>query len=851
MARTQNLERSLQDATGLTTAEMSEEWMRWLRRRYWPDIGTLDRVRDEAKLITDHRRDLSYFNVGPEVSPDGNSVVFLSDRSGYADVYIASTLDGAMLEHLVKGERTDAFEQMHILRVGFSWSPDGSMVCFCTKAGGGDAIQLVRTDGGGHVRSLTFNLDGVYTPVWSPDGDRIAFIGTKDGASELYITDLNGETLERLTDDYDDERDLAWSPDGTSIAFTSDRSSPLERGFNRSYDVYAVDVETRRVTALVRGPGLEKSPTWSPDGRYLIYSSDRLGTPDLYMADLEDSTSVRLTSLIGGAESPSWSRKGDRLVFAAYEQGGWDVAVVKSPLTHFADAIEDGVWFPSLETVIAPEPFDGYQDRWVDVVEVDDDEAVDDEVVVFGRDGEVINESDDDVLDAAPEAVDTLRWSDDALASLRLGDGVRADAPELPAGSDDVETGEATEAGDSAETDDAVDAVDSPETGTVVVESEAVRRARRAYSRATGEEPPGVSAERQTGNVERYTPKFTPDWIDGGFSYSSAYGFGGTAEVAISDILGNHRFHIASDFFSSFKFTNALLRYEYLAKRINYSFAVYSYREYYHSNRTRLGEDLGEKRYFTERNYGLSVGMTYPLSHFSRLELDLSGHTMTRQFAEENEDGDIELTDEEVDRTLLIPSLRFVNDTTLWGSVGPISGGRSSFEISKSVGLGDEFSFLTGIADFRRYTRIGARHSLATKLVLARSSQADAQTFYVGGVNTIRGYDDFDFSGHNVALLNMEFRYPFIDYLSIASPLPLTLWGLRGVMFVDLGAAWDDDFRGVVRDDAVRFKDIKASYGIGTRIRFGYFIIRYDLAWPTDLQTTGDPVSHFAIGAEF
>ena len=68
------------------------------------------------------------------------------------------------------------------------------------------------------------------------------------------------------------------------------------------------------------------------------------------MVDLDTSTCVALTNLIGGAESPSWSREGDRLVFVAYEHGGWDVAVVKDPLAHFADVIESGTAFPSIET---------------------------------------------------------------------------------------------------------------------------------------------------------------------------------------------------------------------------------------------------------------------------------------------------------------------------------------------------------------------------------------------------------------------------------------------------------------------------------------------------------------------
>jgi Tol biopolymer transport system component len=777
LARTQNLDRTLRETLGLKPAELSREWEEWLKRSYWPEVAERSRLSDTAKLLTDHRSDHSYFNRGPVVSPDGMRVVFASDKSGYADVYVASTLDGAILKHLIKGERTDAFEQLHLLRTGFSWSPDETQICIAAKAGDSDAIHILDADTGGVLRSLTFSLDGLYTPAWSPDGKWIAFVGIKGGASELYLTDPTGGRLYRLTDDFSDERDPAWSPDSRFLAFTSDRGSPIERGFHRSYDLYTIDVESRDVTPIVRARGRELSPTWSPDGRKLIYSSDRDGSSELYMVDLDDSTCVALTNLIGGAESPNWSREGDRLVFTGYERGGWDVAVVKDPLTHFADEIGSDALFPSTEPELGTEPFD--ETGWRGVLEAPDEETI--------TDG---------------------------------GESETADTTGISSGD----------------------------------ETEVVRLAREAYDEATGSKPhrSDEASPDRAGVVERYTPRFSPDWIDGGVSYSSAHGMGAAVEIAVSDILGNHRFHVVTDFFSSIEFSNAHLSYEYLAGRINYSAGVYTYRHYLYSDRTLFGEDLGEKRYFTERHYGVSLGLCYAFSRFSRVEFDVDGLSMARRFAEENEDGEIELTDEGVKRTLVIPTLRFVNDTTLWGRVGPIGGGRSSFMVTKSLGLNEKFDYLTGIADFRKYIRIGARHSLAMKLVYARSTQPDAQTFFMGGTNSIRGHDDFEFSGHNTTLASFELRYPFVDRLDVASPLPLSIRGLRGVMFVDLGAAWDADrFRGIVDDEGTRFKDIKAGYGVGVRTQFMFFILRYDLAWSTDLKTRGEPVSHFSIGAEF
>jgi hypothetical protein len=783
LARTHNLDVALRQGLGLTTPELSEELDRWLRERYWPEISERERGEDFAKLITDHSKDGSYLNLGAAVSPDGAEVVYVSDKSGYADIYVASTLDGQVLRKLVNGERSDEFETLHILRTGLSWSPDGDRVCFVAKAGASDAIQIVDAERGKLTASLRFDLDGMFTPSWSPDGGRIVFVGTKNGASDLYVTDPAGTTLTRLTDDFFDERGPSWSPDGSLIAFGSDRDSPEWLGFRRTYDIYTIDPETRKIERIIATTGDDRLPSWSPDGRTIAYASDRDGSVQLYLADLDSRESVRATHLSGGASDPSWSRTGERFVFSLYQDVGWDVASIKDPLGVLEEESRDAVPFPSIEEPL-PEP------------------------EVVAEESEAAEEPEESAVEPPPEELAYETSTE----------------PHAPVGTEEPRP-----------------------------ESESVRRAREAFraaevGRNTAPEEP---EERRPGTVDPYRPKFTPDWVSGGFAYTSGYGLSGAAQIAVSDVLGNHRFYIASDFFSSIESSNFYVLYEQLARRTNFSFGVYNFKEYYYSERTRLGEDLGEKRYFAERSYGVSAGLSYPFSRFTRVELGVDALSLDRQFAAEDQYGDIVLTDERVRRSLVIPSVRLVNDTTLWGSVGPLSGGRSSFVVSRAWEPGGDFSYMTEILDFRRYLRLGMRHSLALKLVGARSAGTDPQNFYMGGVNSLRGYDDFEFHGRQLALASVEFRYPFIDRLQIASPLPISLWGLRGVAFLDLGAAWDDDFRGVIGDGATRLDDIKAGYGVGVRMQLAFFVIRVDRAWPTDFHRTGEPRTHFALGAEF
>ena len=836
VARTHNLELALMDATGFTTAELSKEWERSLKKRYWPEVSGRDHGEGFLRLVTDHKKDNSYLNLGPAVSPDGQRVAFITDRSGYSDIYVASMIDGTLLSRPVRGERSDEFETLHLLRPGSSWSPDGTALCFVAKAGASDALHIVDVETGRLRTSLRFPLDGMFTPSWSPDGDRFVFVGTSAGASDLYVADVDGGNLVRLTDDFFDERNPVWSPDGSLIAFASDRDAPLRDDLRRSYDLYAIDVSTRNIDRLVATAANERSPSWSPDGSRLAFVSDSSGSPQLYLADLRDSTSVRVTHLIGGASSPSWSVEGDRMALGVYGDGGWNIASVKAPLEAFADAIAggereeridraylrgdavDAPWFPATCASAGDGAPAGAEE-----------EA---DVVAAGPPAEPVGEQEEPAAD--PEVETT-------------------DVQEEPAVDPEVET---TGVQEEPAADPEVETTDGYPDDSVTV-----ARASAAYRAAVNANGPethvaGSMAEdedvRRIGAVEKYKPRFTPDWITGGFAYTSGYGLSGAAQIAVSDVLGNHRFQIATTFFSSLESSNFHVLYQHLAHRANFSLGLHNFKDYYYSDRTWLGEDLGEKRYFSERSYGLSAGVSYPFSMFTRVEFDISAVSVDRQFATVDDEGYVELTDERVARSLIMPSVRFVNDTTLWGSVGPVGGGRSSIMLQRSWQTGGNFAYLTGIADVRKYMRMGARHTLALKFVAARSSARNAQNFYMGGVNSLRGYNDFAFHGRNLTLASVELRYPFIDHLQIASPIPLSLWGLRGVLFVDAGAVWDDDFRGVTVGPSDRsLNDIKASHGVGVRMRLSMFVIRFDWAWPTNLRTSGRVMTHFALGAEF
>src|SRR5205809_3981793 len=169
-----SVDKALESATGLTVDVLSKKWMEAVRKEYLPQIADYDKPDQIATHLTDAERNESNFNVAPSVSPSGTQMVFISDRSMYNDVYLASALDGRIFKKLVEGERTGSFEVLRFFNTSFAWSPDETRISLPAQVGGQDAIYLIEIPSGKVKAKLKFGLDAIYSPTWSPDGKQLA-----------------------------------------------------------------------------------------------------------------------------------------------------------------------------------------------------------------------------------------------------------------------------------------------------------------------------------------------------------------------------------------------------------------------------------------------------------------------------------------------------------------------------------------------------------------------------------------------------------------------------------------------------------------------------------------------------
>ena len=336
-----SVELGFKSTLGLSVEELNERWQKEQKVLYWPDIAKREDPADFATQLTKHVKDGNFYNTSPTISPQGDKIAFISDRDDYFDVFVMSTID-RKVKKIVDGQRSKNFEELHLLTPGISWSPNGKKVALAVKSGERDAIFLVDVASGDEEK-LEFELDGIFSVVWSPVGNKLAFVGNKEERSDIYVYDMDTKNLDNLTDDCFSDADPTWGPDGKSIYFSSDRRAfvdhaDIPRKFKMSrydfsqLDLYSVNLDSRAIKRITDFPGSdETSPVLSPDGKKMLYVSDRNGISNIYERNLETNEDRPVTNSVTGVMQLSLSSDGNKLTFSALNEAGFDIYLMKTP----------------------------------------------------------------------------------------------------------------------------------------------------------------------------------------------------------------------------------------------------------------------------------------------------------------------------------------------------------------------------------------------------------------------------------------------------------------------------------------------------------------------------------------
>jgi len=244
-----------------------------------------------AKLVEN-----GYF---PAWSPDGKKIVFSSERAGKWDLWVVSS-DGGSPKRLTDDSDIDYQP---------SWSPDGRWIAYGSGTAAHFDLRVVPA-GGGAPRRVDSGTSWVLRPAWSSDGRSLIYSGEREGLVSVWRLRMSGP-------------EASASPERVTVGPGADVAPAIDRGGRVAFatvggspDIWEWSLSSGALRQVTSETGMESNARLSPDGKSMLFASDRGGTRGAWSLDLADRTPARLTR--GENESFSftrWSPDGKRILF--------------------------------------------------------------------------------------------------------------------------------------------------------------------------------------------------------------------------------------------------------------------------------------------------------------------------------------------------------------------------------------------------------------------------------------------------------------------------------------------------------------------------------------------------------
>jgi TolB protein len=234
-------------------------------------------------------------SLSPRISPDGSRLAFSSlTKTGWDVLMYSMDLN-----------RVVSFPRFGGTNLSPAWAPDGAKLAFSSSRTGDPEIYVVDASGA-NLKRMTASKGPDVAPVWNrKTGAEIAWVSGRTGLPQIYTMESDGTNVQRLTDEgY--AVSPAWHPNGQFLAFSWIRH--YGPGAPGAEDLYLMDIASKQWVQLSHDGGRNDFPSWSPDGRHLVFQSSRSGSEQIWTM-LANGTHQQQLTFTGSNTQPNWSWK--------------------------------------------------------------------------------------------------------------------------------------------------------------------------------------------------------------------------------------------------------------------------------------------------------------------------------------------------------------------------------------------------------------------------------------------------------------------------------------------------------------------------------------------------------------
>ncbi|WP_316788027.1 basic secretory protein-like protein [Pedobacter frigoris] len=337
-------ENGLKYTFGYDDNTLSGLWKNAIEKHYRPMLRSdSSQIKISGAKIVDNKNG-GNMNVAPALSPDGKYLAFMSEKDLFGiDLFLADAKTGKILRKLSSQISNSHIDDFNFIESAGAWSPDGKQFAFSIFSKGKNHLMIVNVDNGSvALRADMSHVEQFGNITWSPNGDDLAFSGMVEGQSDIFCYNLKTKKITQITNDAYSDYAPSYSPDGKKLVFSSDRASLLKGGNNAVHPINLTvyDIESKSLSDIPVFPGANNlNAQFSGDSKRLFFLSNRDGFRNLYEYSLTDNSVKQLTDYFTGISgitefSPAISvSRNDDIVYSYYRFQRY--TLYNSPLSNF------------------------------------------------------------------------------------------------------------------------------------------------------------------------------------------------------------------------------------------------------------------------------------------------------------------------------------------------------------------------------------------------------------------------------------------------------------------------------------------------------------------------------------